>query len=426
MINLKYNKELMKKENLYIIGVSGGSDSMALLDLLYNQDYRLVVTHVNYHYRHDSNVDQKIVEDYCNKRNILFFVKEISKGDYNKDNFQMQARDMRYDFYQEIADKYNCNEVVLAHHQDDVLENIYMQIERKNLKSYLGIKEVSYVKGLKIIRPLLELNKKQIIEYCKSNNVDYHDDYTNFQTEFKRDYVRNKILVDYSEDEKQALLIKAKKHNQLIDEEIGKMKGYYQKYDKDKKINYLSLSEIQLENIVYYMIKDVVYPPLISDQLIKEVIKQIHSDKPNLKISLPVNALFIKEYDNIYTLIKESDQSYCLKYNRLVYDKQDYFYLSDKGHLNEGICLLEEDFPIMIRNYRSGDVIITAGGTKKVSRLFIDNKIPKSERVVWPIVVRCDGTIILIPNIAKNIKYLYSKPNVFVLKYSNLRSGNDA
>ncbi len=412
---MRINKELLHKNQIYVIGVSGGCDSMALLNMLVNQGYKLVVAHVNYHYRHDSNIDQKIVEDYCTKHQIKYHVLEVlDKND--KDNFQKHARELRYDFYQEIAAIYKTNKVILAHHLDDVLETIYMQLERNNLKTYLGIKEVSEVNELKVIRPLLEVTKKEILKYCKDNNINYHNDYTNFETDFTRDYVRNVILVNYNDKQKQELLDKANIHNNEILKQELIMKEYYQRYDQDHKINYTLFTNQQLEHMIYYIIKQIIYPPLISNQLIQEIIKQIRSNKPNLKINLSVNAMFIKEYDNVYALERYNKKNYCLKYETLVYDKQEFFSLSDIGHLNEGVCINQEDFPIVIRTYQQGDTINTSGGTKKVSRLFINNKIPKSKRDIWPLLVRNDGVIILIPNIAKNIDYLYTKPNIFVLK----------
>lgn len=133
-------------------------------------------------------------------------------------------------------------------------------------------------------------------------------------------------------------------------------------------------------------------------------------------MDLPVNIRFIKEYNNIHVSKLKNSISYCLKYEQLVYDKHEHFYLSEVGHLNEGIYLTKEDFPITIRSSRPGDVINTAGGTKKVSRLYIDNKIPKSKRETWPVVENSQGMIILVPHLAKNIRYLYSKPNLYVVK----------
>ena len=112
---------------------------MALLDIMQKKGYRIIVCHVNYHLRNDSDLDQKTVEDYCKKHNIRCFVKEIDSKQYSKENFQMQARKLRYQFYRNIASKYNTDEIVLAHHLDDVIENIVMQLQRNNTKGYLGI-----------------------------------------------------------------------------------------------------------------------------------------------------------------------------------------------------------------------------------------------------------------------------------------------
>ena len=93
-----------------------------------------------------------------------------------------------------------------------------------------------------------------------------------------------------------------------------------------------------------------------------------------------------------------------------------YFSLKKEGHINEGIYLSEDDYPITIRTMKEGDSILTTSGTKKISRLFINAKIPALKRKTWPIVLNNKETIVLVPNIAKNIDYLTTKPNLFVIK----------
>ena len=171
------------------------------------------------------------------------------------------------------------------------------------------------------------------------------------------------------------------------------------------------------------MLKKDIYPPLITENLVQEIIKQTHSQKPNIEISLPVNFVFIKKYNNIAVRKKEIDDTYYVKYESFYKDQQLHYFLTDQGHLHDGVFLSKEDFPIVIRCFKNGDTIKTSGGTKKVSRLFIDRKIPRDERKIWPIVENCHGEIILIPHIAKNIKYLYTKPNVFVIKYDTCKWG---
>ncbi len=413
-------EKLLDLNQLYILGVSGGCDSMALLDIMYNRGYQIVVCHVNYHLRNDSDMDQITVEKYCQEHDLPCFVKEISADEYKKENFQMQARKLRYQFYRETADKYNVNKVVLAHHLDDVIENIVMQLQRHNTKGYLGIKDISDVFGLTVIRPFLKIRKQVLRDYCHRHHVAYRDDYTNFQTDFTRDFVRNVTLKDYTDRQIEDILIEADQHNQRYLKNIEKLRPYLDKYHNDKIIDYHLIPNDLLSCFIYEIVKEIVYPPLISDALIKEVIKQIESNKPNIIMDLPVNIRFIKEYNNIRVSKLKNNLSYCLKYKQLVYDKHEHFYLSREGHLNEGIYLTEKDFPITIRSFKAGDIIVTAGGTKKLSRLFIDNKIPKSKRETWPVVENCQGEVILVPHLAKNIRYLYSKPNLYVVKYIDI------
>ncbi len=417
---MKINTSLLDKKEKYIIGVSGGVDSMSLLDMLQKQGYQLFVCHINYHLRHDSDIDQKLVDSYCKKFNIPFFCKEVSKSEYQGENFQMEARNIRYTFYRDIGLQQKINKVILGHHLDDVIETIYMQLERNATKGYLGIQDTSMVMGLEIYRPLLLESKQALYAYCTMHGVKYHEDYTNFQTEFTRDYVRNVALKEYTPQQKRELLQYATNHNERYRYRNKKTQAYIERYRKQKYLKYSEVPKQYVSDIIYQMIKEVVYPPYISNTLINEVIKQLESNKPNIEVTLPLNIVFIKEYDNIYVSKDKRIQGYCLKYPYLVYDKHDYFYLSKEGHINEGVYLEDADFPITIRTHRPGDVIFTNSGTKKLSRLFIDNKIPKRLRQVWPIVENSDGTIVLVPNIAKNNRYLSTKPNVFVIKYKNL------
>ena len=413
---MKVDTYLLDKQKKYIVGVSGGCDSMSLLHYLIHHQYNIIVCHVNYHYRHDSNIDQELVKSYCAQYEIPYFIKEIHEHD-EKQNFQMQARIQRYDFYHQIALMHECQAVILAHHLDDVLETIYMQKMRHSQSEYLGVKEVSNVQNINVIRPLLKNTKQEILKYCKQHHIPYHDDYTNFETNFSRDYVRNEVLNHFSEEDKLQLLKEADEYNKQMLQLEQELIPLFKQYDKNKVIDYTSLNEKQLRRVVYYMLKSLIYPPLISASLLDEIIKQINSKKPNVEIQLPVNHLFIKEYHNIRIVLDKKEVSYRVTYDKYIYDKQKYFILQDYGHMNEGIFLKESDYPITIRSFQSGDRIVTSSGTKKLSRLFINAKIPKELRNIWPIVVRNDGTILLVPNIAKNIEYLSTKPNVFVIKY---------
>ena len=379
------DESLLDKNRKYLVGVSGGVDSMALLDMLVKKAYNVIVVHYNYHFREDSDLDENLVRSYCQNHHLPFYVRQGDKKEYQKGNFEMLAREKRYAFYKEIGDLNGIDTIILGHHLNDHLETIVMQLQRHNTKGYLGIKEQSYVKNMHVVRPLLKLKKQQLIDYCTKNHLEYHEDYTNYDTRYTRNHVRHIDLKKYNEQE---LLEKASKHNQQYKKQQAKLQQIYQEYDQiilvlDK------LPTESLDQIIYYMLKKEIYPPLITENLVQEIIKQIHSQKPNIEISLPVNFVFIKKYNNIAVRKKEIDDTYYVKYESFYKDQQLHYFLTDQGHLHDGVFLSKEDFPIVIRCFKNGDTIKTSGGTKKVSRLFIDRKIPRDERKIWPIVENC-------------------------------------
>lgn len=412
------NETLLNRNERYLVGVSGGVDSMALLDMLVNKQYHVIVVHMNYHLREDSDEDEKVVSDYCRKNNISFFVKQGNKNDYLDGNFEMQARIMRYDFYHQIGKKMNINKVILAHHFNDYIENVIMQLQRHNTDGFLGIKEISYVQNMNIIRPLLKVKKENLYKYCQEHHIKYRDDYTNQDIKYTRNRIRH---VDIYQYDIAHLYQQAVEHNQRYDSKQKELKPIFDQYDQNGYLLLDQLYQDDLKDIIYYMLKKHIYPPYISKPLLNEIIKQILSEKPNIEITLPVNFVFIKEYNNICVRKKEIGDNYCIVYDHFIYDENKYYTLKDYGHIHDGVFLSKEDFPITIRNFRTGDKIKTSGGTKKVSRLFIDNKIAKEERKKWPILLNSKNDIVLIPHIAKNIEYLYTKPNIFVVKLKPIK-----
>ena len=413
---MNVNEKLLNQNEYYVIGVSGGCDSMFLLDYLRRKNYHLLVAHVNYHYRHDSDEDYQLVSDYCSEHGIPFYYKSFHKEDYEQGNFQDRARTLRYDFYKDIYDLYHCDGLILGHHLDDHLESIYMQLQHHNTIHYLGIKEKNQVKDMTVLRPLIGCYKNDIIEYCQNNHIPYRDDYTNYETDFERDRVRNLVLKDYSLHQKEELLQKATRHNQRIKTLEQQVKSYYQEYLNEGQIYYYYIPKDLRDIFLYLILKDVIHPHLISYSLIQEIKHQINSIKPNIQMDLPVNYLFIKEYDNIYIIDKQELKGYSYQFSRFTPFGCEYFHLLESGHMNEGVYLTKEDYPITIRTMQPGDSIMTSSGTKKLSRLFINAKIPALKRKTWPVVLNKDQVIILVPHIAKNIDYLTTKPNVFVIK----------
>ena len=184
-------------KDVLVIGLSGGPDSMALLNMLLNYrnkvDITIVAAHVNHNVRRESNKESKFVEEYCNKNNVIFESMKIDK--YGDDNFENEARNIRYQFFEELINKYNAKYLLTAHHGDDLIETILMRIVRgSSLSGYAGFKEIAKRDNYTIIRPLINYNKDEILKYDKDNKIPYCVDKTNFMNIHTRNRYRKNIL----------------------------------------------------------------------------------------------------------------------------------------------------------------------------------------------------------------------------------------
>ena len=159
-------KELLKnynniKDKYIIVGVSAGPDSMALLHMLKNNlKNKIVCAHINHNVRKESDEEELYLKEFCERNDIIFESMKIEN--YHKNNFENEAREKRYAFYEKILKKYKSHYLFLAHHGIDLIETILMKIKRgSNLEGYAGIREVSTLDNYKIIRPLLSLTKEK-------------------------------------------------------------------------------------------------------------------------------------------------------------------------------------------------------------------------------------------------------------------------
>lgn len=207
--------QIALKPGKYVVAVSGGVDSMVLLDLLSMQPgLELVVTHFEHGIREDSDEDRKLVQDAA-QRYELPFVSE--HGDLGPNASEADARSARYAFLQKVRQMYHADAIITAHHQDDLLEtaiiNMIRGTGRKGLSSLSSQKE--------LIRPLLHVSKRDIVAYAKEHEITWHEDSTNQNEAYLRNYVRRSILPKLGPEGKEKLLTligKAEEHNPIIDE----------------------------------------------------------------------------------------------------------------------------------------------------------------------------------------------------------------
>lgn len=414
---MKLRLELLDQKERYVMGVSGGPDSMALLDMLYHQGIHLVACLVNYHKREDSDLDYDVVRKYCENKGIMLAYKEVF--DYPKGNFQAIARKIRYDFYVQTAKEQHCKGVILAHHQDDFLETVLMQKARGMIDMLLGIAEVSNYHGLPVIRPAMQFDKAFFLNYCHTHQIDYRIDSSNLSDDYTRNYYRHQVLSKYTPAMKDDLVHAVKVYNQELSKQQEEHRLWLEKHQKNQQIPLSSfLAYPQQKSLLrYYLCQLEGFDhSRISNALLEECLRALKSETPNLKINLPVNFVLIKEYDNMYVTKLEKDTSYLFTIEEGMVGDFGFFKIADHGDDREGLALSKEDFPLTIRTRKPGDVIELSYGKKKLSRLFIDAKVPTLQRNLWPVVLNRSQEIILVPKIAKNKRYLLAKPTWFVIQ----------
>ena len=185
------NLNLLDKEKTYIVAVSFGPDSMALLHLLQQEHFKIEVAHVNYHLRKESDLEQSQLEQYCLQHDVPLHVLDVSS--FPKGNLQEQARKIRYDFFKELAATLQVEGVLTAHHQDDDLETAIMQHQRSMLYEYFGIRPVGHWDGINVYRPLLGATKQDLMDHCAEYQIPYMIDQSNAKLIYQRNRIRSEL-----------------------------------------------------------------------------------------------------------------------------------------------------------------------------------------------------------------------------------------
>lgn len=190
------NREnLLKRGEKVIVACSGGADSIFLLHILCHLGYDCIAAHCNFHLRgEESDRDENFVKEFCKKENIELTIKSFDTTAYAKDNKQsieMAARELRYNWFEEVRKKFNASAIAVAHHSDDSIETILLNLLRgTGLKGICGIRP----KNGYIVRPLLCVSRAEIEEYLKEHDIQYITDSTNLENEYTRNKIRNIVM----------------------------------------------------------------------------------------------------------------------------------------------------------------------------------------------------------------------------------------
>jgi tRNA(Ile)-lysidine synthase len=204
--------ELNIKPGKYIVAVSGGVDSVVLLELLSsNKDLELVVAHFDHGIREESSQDRKFVEKLAEKKKLQF---KYLEGKLGPDASEEIARDARYNFLFNLMAAEKAKAVITAHHQDDLIETAIINLIRGTNRK--GLTSLSS-NGV-LLRPILDMPKSEVINYAKANQISWREDPSNHDTKYLRNKIRHEVVPKLSIEQRNHFLSLIKNTKLLNDE----------------------------------------------------------------------------------------------------------------------------------------------------------------------------------------------------------------
>jgi len=460
----KYN--LIEYGDKIVVGISGGPDSVCLLHILHRliPEYgiELYALHVNHMLRgEDADLDELFVKEFCNSLGVPLRViaSDINKiSESSGISLEEAGREVRYRAFEQYAADVGASKIAVAHNKNDLVETVLMNIIRGS--GLEGLTGIDYRRG-KIIRPLLDIDRKDIEDYCRQNNLSPRIDLSNLENKYTRNKVRLDLIpyitrmfnVDVVESVYRLAAL-LKDDNDLIEKVALEV---YSSCVTSRKPDMVSLDIARLKKNHVSLVKRVLRNAIrevkgnikgIESKHIDMVMDLMESGKTGLEIHLPGRIRAMRSYGALRiglgsektktplfealitipgitmvpvlnTSIEASvvekklisiEQCNNLRYNSLV----QFF---DYDRLSSGIY---------IRNRRDGDIFkpLKSNGTKKLKEYFIDNKIPREKRDEIPLVAKQNEIVWIIGyKISDKFKVTENTKSVLILKY-NGNNGN--
>ena len=427
---------LWQKNDKIALGLSGGVDSIALFHLLvtkYKDSYKeLVVFHINHGLRKQSYEEAEFVENFVKNYNVKFYKKELNMNDLVRDSHtseEMFARKLRYEAFEEMSSLEGGVKLITAHHKNDQIENILMRLLSGRSMDYnLMIEEQTTIGNLEVYRPLLNILKADLEQYAEENGLKYYVDSTNFDTDYTRNNIRHNIVPLLND-------VNSASFDNLIN-----FSSYYQNINTELKNKVLeakndyviSLEEDKVEldknkllkntkEEIYFLLRDILANNFgifdVKQRALFIIIEDLKNRNNNKSYDLKNNLKIISEYNSIYVhkiekkcyndrielIIDEVDV------NKVYTFHQSNFLITTTNNSSE-VGFNREDLPLIVTAKRDGDRIQRGKVSKKLSRLFIDEKIPKELRDKLPVIRNKDGVLGVLginTKVNKNKKYDY-------------------
>lgn len=418
------------KDKKLLIAISGGIDSVVLTHLLHQLKYDVSLAHCNFQLRDkDSNLDEEFVKNIAKKLDLKFHTISFSTDEYaskHKMSIQMAARELRYNWFQEILEENSLDFVLTAHQKDDVLETLLINLTRgTGLEGLTGIPTING----QIIRPLLAFTRDEIHNFAIKNNINWREDKSNASTKYFRNKIRHQVVPVLKELNPNLMqtfdktLQNLQGSQQIVNDSIKNIK---KKIDLEK--GKIDISKIKKTSnpkaYLFELLKEYNFTEwndivdLLNAQSGKQVLSKTHrlvKDRTHLLLS----ERNVKSAQKMKFVINEDDISF---YNDSLNLKLETQHSTpNTQNLNQQIALIDKDllkFPLIVRKWQKGDYFYPIGmqGKKKLSKFFKDEKYSLIEKenvwllctaqneIIWVVDKRFDNRFKITENTTKTLK----------------------
>jgi len=453
---------MLKPKESVVIGVSGGPDSVALLHAIFliapRFSLKLGVAHLNHCIRrNDSDRDAQFVEVLAKKYDLPCYIHKKDVRKYrmeNKISIEEAARRVRYAFLYHVANTRQYNKIAVGHHSDDNAELILMNLFRGS--GTQGLSGIPPVRDHKIIRPLIKLNRSEIMNFLNQNKLEYVSDASNMDKKHSRNRVRHDLIP----------LLKTA-YNPKISETLNRLSSIIRSEeewidDVVRSFYEKTVIDVQKYTIILSVSMLNQYHPALQRRIIRMTIEKIKGDLRRIQFNHISSVIGLLEkrptYGKAYLpdrirIQRDQDALHVFKEKRMlgeIHEKINYsdtftfeyqieklesVFIKEIGatikftemrvenvldYCNAGqhTSFFDKDtlsFPMVIRNFRPGDAFqpLGAGGTQKLNKFFIDKKVYRSDRIRCPILLSREKIIWVVGHrIDESVKMTPSTRNV--------------
>ena len=379
--------QLLSGEKPVVVGISGGADSVALLHILVSLGYKCIAAHCNFNLRGDESFrDEQFTIDFTKRLQVPLCKISFETNKYAQENrlsVEMAARELRYRWFEELLNTYDADAVAVAHHRDDSVETLLINLTRgSGLTGLTGIKP----KNGNVVRPLLCVSREDIYAYIENNGLEYVTDSSNSSDIYTRNFIRLKVIPLLEEINPSVKASLARTANHLYDASLI----YNHSIEEARKVitqnNRLSISALLSfpapATILYEMLKPYGFSRTVCESIFTVL------DKDSGKIFYSSTHRLLKDRSDLLidVLSGEDNRAYLINLEddnvdlpvelkpEIVVIKESYQIEKDKKFAYFDFDKLS--FPLVLRHWQEGDWFVPFGmkGKKKISDYFSDKK----------------------------------------------------